>query len=322
MPTVQAKRVKTLAPTSPHPAPFLLQDILGQFGIWRRPIREDEKAKPTVEQEAAAKKVAEANDADAALSNLFDDEDDSKRKLKRRRRPLNLDSDDEDEGEGVVSSAADDFIVEDDAPAHEYAAAAAPVFQQEAFQPASTPLDLPKRFLTWNDVGVIMSRAEETTSAVDVEFHDTTKHRPIRLVDHFGFTLGALNENAFVLAAQSHEPEAGDTRDHPSVLFCRNIAHWASDETWQIFFGEGEEVEALAVGGGETGFVAAATSQRYVRIYSMQGVVKHIMCLDGPIVAMAAHEERLMLVRLGSRTGRKLWSLTFTFSPRRSLITV
>ena len=28
-----------------------------------------------------------------------------------------------------------------------------------------------------------------------------------------------------------------------SVLFARNIGHWSSDETWQIFFPEGEDVE-------------------------------------------------------------------------------
>ena len=59
-------------------------------------------------------------------------------------------------------------------------------------------------------------------------------------------------------------PQGEDQRENPSVLFCQNVAHWSTDATWRITF-EDEEVEVIAVGGGMTGFVAAATSKRYVQ---------------------------------------------------------
>lgn len=114
------------------------------------------------------------------------------------------------------------------------------------------------------------------------------------MVDHFGFTMGALGERSFVMAAPSRTPMGEDHRDHPSVLFCRNISHWATDETWQIFFEE-EEVEAIAVGSGASGLIACATSKRYLRLYSTTGLVRHVMMLDGPVVTMACHEEMMMV---------------------------
>lgn len=271
--------------------------------MWRKPVREGDKAKLTAEQEERAQKLQEQEKAAASVEALFDKEDDdAKPKLKRKAKPRTaaLDSDDEDGGaDGIISSAEglDDFIVDDEIGAAEGAVGALQIFQQPPFQPSSTPLEHSRRFLVWNDVGIITTREEETTSAVDIEFHDTARHRPIRLVDHFGFTMGALSKEAFVLAAESHEPEGNDTREHPSVLFCRNIGHWATDETWQTLFPPGEEIEAVAVGGGETGFVAAATSLRYVRLYSLQGVARHILCLDGGIVSLAALDAQLMMVR-------------------------
>lgn len=62
------------------------------------------------------------------------------------------------------------------------------------------------------------SREEEATSAIDIEFHNAAKHRPIRLVDHFGFTMGAMNEFIVALAAPSHHATQDDSRDHPRCV--------------------------------------------------------------------------------------------------------
>ena len=50
-------------------------------------------------------------------------------------------------------------------------------YQQPAFQPTATPLSNFRRFLVWNGVGTIVARDEETSSAVDVEFHNAQKHK-------------------------------------------------------------------------------------------------------------------------------------------------
>eukprot|EP00730_Choanoeca_flexa_P003859 TRINITY_DN11524_c0_g2_i2.p1 TRINITY_DN11524_c0_g2~~TRINITY_DN11524_c0_g2_i2.p1 ORF type:complete len:1032 (+),score=334.37 TRINITY_DN11524_c0_g2_i2:48-3098(+) len=270
-------------------------DVLGQIALWHQPVRESVKAKLTDEQVQAQEKMQQEQKQKQELDSMFDDDDDDKRTvIKRPARSRMLMDDSDDEGDGVVTSHVDNFIVPDHPHDAEYAPAPA-IYQQEPFQPSASPLDQARRFLVWNDLGTIATREEETTAAVDVEFHDTNQHRPIRLVDHFGFTMGALSEQCFALAAQSHEPDETDTRDHPSVLFCRNLSNWASDETWQVFFPVGEEIEVVAVGGGETGFVAVATNKRYVRLYTNHGVARHVFCLGGNVVTMSAFEEKLFV---------------------------
>ncbi len=61
-------------------------------------------------------------------------------------------------------------------------------------QPSSTPGENRRRFLTWNMVGVIISRDEHIYNTIDIEFHDSAKNRPGRVTDHYGFTMGALSE--------------------------------------------------------------------------------------------------------------------------------
>ncbi|EDQ91285.1 uncharacterized protein MONBRDRAFT_23531 [Monosiga brevicollis MX1] len=299
-------------------------DAHGCVSLWRKPVRDSIKAKLTEEQVKEAEALAAQEQRMTAVNDLFADDDVPKKVvLKRSRRAQLVDSDDEDDGI-MTSEMPHDYAAEEEAQQPTYGTM--PLVEQQApFQPSSSPLDQSKRFLVWNNVGIITSRQEEVTSAVDVEFHDTNTHRPVRLVDHFGFTMGTLSEHCLVLAAESHTPDEGDTRDHPrleqpdwprqheriayqdsqgwfafvlgllSVLFCRNLTTWASDETWQLFFPEGEEIEVVATGCGEAPFVAAATSKRYVRIYSSYGVARHVFALPGPVVSMAALDDKLLI---------------------------
>lgn len=278
-------------------------DVHGKFSVWKEPVPEASQFALPVGGDA----TAAATEASAqVVANLFADDDDDedvgvKRKRVRKKKAKVTDDDDDD---GIVSSVPKELEMaaaaqmsedEDDArqpagPAYQLAV------QQPPFQPSSTPVEELRRIMVWNNVGVITSREEEVTSSLDVEFHDVQKHKPMRMNDHFGFTVGALSENCFVLGGPSRTPDGVDERDNPSVLFCRCINHWATDVSWQIFFPEGEEIEAVAVGGGETGFVAAATNKQMVRLYSTTGVPKFIFSLDGPVVSMAAKDEQLLVV--------------------------
>eukprot|EP00043_Microstomoeca_roanoka_P017979 m.189568 g.189568 ORF g.189568 m.189568 type:complete len:1080 (+) comp16746_c1_seq1:144-3383(+) len=285
----------------PHEDELAYSDFLGNFSVWKKPVRDSVKEKLSAEELLQIEEEKRDAKSRAEVSALFDKEDEPQTRVKVKRPMTNrnriVDSDDENEEDfDIETSAIDDFIVDDTADQAYSSGAAVAQFIQPPFQPASTPLEEPKRFLVWNDAGFILSREEETTSAIDIEFHNASKHRPIRLVDHFGFTMGALTPQLVALAALSHAPTEDDPRDHPSVLFVRNIGHWSTDESWQLFFPEGEEIECVAVGNGDVSFVAAATSKRYVRIFSNNGVAQHVICLDGPVVTMAAHNTKLMII--------------------------
>jgi chromosome transmission fidelity protein 4 len=286
---------------------LLWGDAFGKVAVWKEPVPAASQFAAPTGGDAVAAVESQAQD----LSNLFDDDDEEdigkRKRLKKKKTVAKDDSDDEDDADAAAKKLAGspaskkskkEKSPEDEESEYEYETVPIPQVElQHPFQPASTPLDESRRILVWNNVGVITSREDDVTCSVDVEFHNVQKHKPIRMVDHFGFTMGALGERAFVMAAPSHSPQsATDERDHPSVLFCRNVDHWATDETWQVFFPEGEEVEAIAVGSGTSAVIAAATNKRYLRLYSTTGLVRHVMSLDGPIVSMACYNEMLMAV--------------------------
>jgi chromosome transmission fidelity protein 4 len=279
-------------------------DSHGKFSVWKEPVPEAAQFAAPVGGDAAATATEEGAQNLASLFAEDDDDDDVGAKRKRvRKKKAKVTDDDEDDG--IVTSvppeleaAAAAEVSEDEyedrggAVGRGYELAT----QQPPFQPSSTPEEELRRIMVWNNVGVITSREEDISCSVDVEFHNVQKHKPIRMIDHFGFTVGALSETCFVMGGPSRSPNGVDERDNPSVLFCRSINHWATDDSWQIFFPEGEEIEVVAVGGGETGFVAAATNKQMVRLYTTTGIPKFIFTLDGPVVSMAAKDEQLLVV--------------------------
>eukprot|EP00040_Diaphanoeca_grandis_P005605 m.33649 g.33649 ORF g.33649 m.33649 type:complete len:1140 (+) comp16851_c1_seq1:87-3506(+) len=285
-------------------------DTHGKFCIWKEPIPEASQfSLPT----GGVANVDETEAAQQNLASLFPDDDEDEAPTKRKRikkvtnKKLDDSDDDEDFGDGIERSVPLNEKLDskskksshdnDDDDSHYVPAVAhAEALLQAPFQPSSTPVDEARRILVWNSVGVITSREEDVSCSVDVEFHNVSKHKPIRMIDHFGFTVAALSETCFVMAAPIRIPSAEDERDNPSVLFCRNFDHWATDDTWQIRFPEGEEIEGVAAGGGTTGFVACTTNKNYVRIYSTTGIPKHIMCLEGPSLAISAKDEQFFVV--------------------------
>lgn len=237
---------------------------------------------------------------------LFSDSEDEgeigQRKLKKfQKRQVGEEA--EAEGTGIESTAIDDFIVEDEHQ-QQLGAGGVPMVVsdlQPPFQPGSTPAGLRARFLAYNETGFVTSRLneDEFTHQVYVEFHDMGKQRPIQLVDHFGCTMAAISEQAFAIAAPRREGSGPDSGENASMLRCERIGHWAQDRDWQVLFPEGESVEVIAVGGGETGFVAAATSRRFVHLYSLCGIAKHVFSIPGPVVTMAARDHQLLIVYHG-----------------------
>lgn len=50
--------------------------------------------------------------------------------------------------------------------------------------------------------------------------------------------------------------------------------------------------QAVALGDG---WVAVATSLKMLRLFSLGGIQQNILCLPGPVVAMAAHKQKLCI---------------------------
>jgi hypothetical protein len=127
--------------------------------------------------------------------------------------------------EGTGESSNDVVAVEGGQDAYEYVNE---TLAQPPFQPGSTPSDASgRRFLVWNHVGAIVSRAESAFSSIEIEFADTSKHRSIRITDQYNFTRAALGDTAAVFACRSSAGTGTETL--PSVIFYRPFRSWTNN---------------------------------------------------------------------------------------------
>ena len=166
---------------------------------------------------------------------------------------------------------------------------------QDVLHPSSTPkvegASNGRRFLLWNLTGMVLSRDEQTYSAIEVDFNNTEQHRTLRLTDRYGFSMAALDGAAVIFGSRSNN-------GNPSTVVYRPLASWAPNSEWQVQFEKGEEAQAVALGHK---FAAVATSARYLRVYSHTGAQRALLCFNAPLVAMAASHGLLALVQHDGR---------------------
>jgi len=86
---------------------------------------------------------------------------------------------------------------------------------QKPFQPGSSPStpNDDRYYLAWNSIGSIVLRSESTYNSVQIDFSNTADFRPIRLTDHYGFTMGALSEIGAIFATPGEMPCDGEAKD-------------------------------------------------------------------------------------------------------------
>ncbi|XP_068643156.1 protein ENHANCER OF LHP1 1-like [Aristolochia californica] len=163
---------------------------------------------------------------------------------------------------------------------------------QDAFQPGSTPPQAGKRhFLCYNMLGSITSIQNDGYCHIEIDFHDTGRGpRVSSMTDHFGFTMASLNESGSVFA----NPRKGEKS--MSTLMYRPFSSWANNSEWSMRFEE-EEVKVVALGDG---WVAAITDLHFLRIFSVGGLQRHIISLDGPVLTAAGFKDELAIVTYAS----------------------
>lgn len=209
-------------------------------------------------------------------------------KAMRKDRGLDMDNISDEAGyDGVLTSSS----------------SSVPAFKlQDPFQSGATPLKSSsdqykkRRYLAWNGVGSITSKHEGTYHNIEVLFSDTNNRKPVRLNDHYHFTMGALGEHGVVFASPTHG-EAGDPDYRPSVVFYRPLDAWAQNSDWTVHIQNDENVTCIAIG---ESWVAVATSKHYLRVFSHAGRQMTVMCLEGPVVSMVGRGDSLVIVHYSS----------------------
>lgn len=151
---------------------------------------------------------------------------------------------------------------------------------QSPFQVNSNPFggDI-QQYLAWNNIGKITVRYETTTirdgewatssglgsvggCAIKIDFTDMEKHKPIKRNETFAVTHAALSEDAFLLA------------DQESINYHRYSGAWSSDTSWIAKLPLEEAVEVIALC---SDCAAVATTKKFVRIYSIGGLLTNVL---------------------------------------------
>lgn len=207
-------------------------------------------------------------------------------------------NDDDDDGDNVISlnKIKNSQNIDDDARSHVSSISSIPrqahflppIKQQEAFQPGSTPIHLLSRFMLWNEVGIVKCYANEDddNSSIEVEFHDTSIHHGMHINNYLKHNIASLSSEALALSCQSCD-------GNPSKLVVIALHGWgSSNKEWSIDLPEDEESVCVAAGNN---FVALATSRRNLRLFMISGIQREVLALPGPVVAMNALGNHLVV---------------------------
>eukprot|EP01119_Soliformovum_irregulare_P013212 TRINITY_DN349_c0_g2_i1.p1 TRINITY_DN349_c0_g2~~TRINITY_DN349_c0_g2_i1.p1 ORF type:complete len:930 (-),score=358.03 TRINITY_DN349_c0_g2_i1:46-2835(-) len=298
---------------SPKTNAIAMIDVCGQYGIWENPI-------PTKFPNPFSISNLKIQKTETDFNSLFNDNDDMDDlddvEGKPSEVPVVADLD-------AIDGLSDDEIVyekkskkiqrkfPDQAPA-----VAVDISEnlQPPFQPSSTQGQRGKRFLCFNKLGSITLKEETTHVNIQVDYHNSTKNRPMKLTDRNGTTMGVLGNKGVALGAPMGE------NDVPSTITFHPSEAWGTNSSWTHSLPMGEQVLALAVCDQ---YVVAATSMKFLRIFTFTGVQYHVMSYSGKIVCMAGHLSFLGIVLHKSnpiRGDQNLTMLTFNLKTRQRVL--
>lgn len=168
---------------------------------------------------------------------------------------------------------------------------------QPPFQPGSTPVDLEHRFMMWNHVGQVLCHGGDENSII-TEFHDVTIHPSLHILNNLNHEMASLSTSCLVLA----------TKETPCRLVCITFVSSGGKE-WSTTMPDCEEIQAIAA--GET-FVAVATDAGFLRLFTLMGTQREVITVPGPVVALVASEDKLVVTYHTSKTSNKLSMMLLT----------
>lgn len=169
--------------------------------------------------------------------------------------------------------------------------------------------------LAYNLIGTIDCIIQDGHHSINIEFHDISSHRPISFKAIYPFTMAAMSELGAAFASKSMGKRKSDESDTSvgSVLYYRPFENWSTTSDWTAYMPDEEDITCVA---SSTRWIAAATSQNNLRLFSSSGVQLGIFSIPaGPVVSMAAFEDKLMLVFAassfpGARLEFQIWNVS------------
>lgn len=151
---------------------------------------------------------------------------------------------------------------------------------QTAFQPGATSTALEHRYMMWNHVGIVRAHSTATENSIEVEFHDAMVHHGLHLVNHMHHTMASLSTTVLALCCET-----------PSKLVCIALGGAGGSREWSMPMPNCEEILCVAA---SDKLVAVGTDARFLRVFSAMGTQREILSLSGPVIALAAHGDRIL----------------------------
>lgn len=152
---------------------------------------------------------------------------------------------------------------------------------QPPFQPGATPKNLEHRYMVWNHIGIVRAHATQSEDSIEVEFHDASVHHGLHMVNHLHHTMASLSPAVLALCNETQ-----------SKLVCIVLGGSGGSREWSMSMPNCEEILAVAA---SSKLVAVATDTRSLRIFSVMGTQREMISLSGPVLALAAHEDRILV---------------------------
>lgn len=152
---------------------------------------------------------------------------------------------------------------------------------QSSFQPGETPKTLEHRYMVWNHVGIVRAHSTPTENSIEVEFHDASIHHGLHMVNHLNHTMASLSSTVLALCNET-----------PSKLVCIILGGSGGSREWSMSMPNCEEILCVAA---STKLVVVATDARFLRIFSAMGTQREIVSLPGPVIALATHDDRIVV---------------------------
>eukprot|EP01071_Lankesteria_metandrocarpae_P006751 Lankesteria_metandrocarpae@DN4470_c0_g1_i1.p1 len=168
------------------------------------------------------------------------------------------------------------------------------------------------RYLTMNRFGIIVTRYLSTTgtqkhsSVIEVHRNEASEgQKLIRVQNTIGYQSAALGLSGYALFRRgwyegSTAAFKGDWQ--ASVLEFHTFAQWecGSKSWWAKQLPEGESILCVAVGDE---FVAVATTERLLRIFTASGMQLHLTVTNGQPVTLSASDNLLLVTTMSPYTG-------------------
>ena len=257
-------------------------------------LMEDEDMNIEEKEDQEAEKLQNVENANSKLDNLSLEKDEVEQIETKTKE--------------IAQTLSDDDLVESISKRKKYVSAQADytigAVPQFSFQPSETEEFGKYRFLCWNLIGSIILRNEGKFKAIDIEFANQSFHKNLFLNDRYGIEKGVLNLGGACLASRGKEEDLDEyendsdsenesSHNTHSIMQFIPFHNWRGIKEWKKALPKHENIDCLAMG---TNFIAIRTNHNYIRIFTQDGIQKHMFSYPTPIVALAAYENQLSIV--------------------------